>query len=637
MAPPETLAGLPNPAEIRRRLAKAGGLPPAAETRETDNPADGCLWGVAESITGRPWRLRDSDPAQVQALSAALGVPDLVARLLHQWGLSPADGAGYLNPTLKDLLPDPDSLTDMAKAVTRIARAVERGERICVFADYDVDGATSAALMLRLLRALGADACHYVPDRIVEGYGPSAQAFAELAGQGMQLIITVDCGIAAAEALGAAADLGVEVVVIDHHLPGDALPPAAAIVNPNREDDTSGLGMLAAVGVTFMVCVGLMRHLRGLGWFETQGRPAPDLRQWLDLVALGTVCDVVPLTGLNRAFVVQGIKVMAGSLDPDRVQVFPGLRALARVAGLSERPGPYHLGFILGPRINAGGRVGRADLGTCLLTTEDPGDAQALAEDLDTLNGHRRDVEAAVLAQAVAQGDAALEAWPERPILIVRGEGWHPGVIGIVAGRLKDRFERPVLALAIEGGEAKGSARSVPGVDLGAAVIAAREAGLLVKGGGHAMAAGLTVAQDGIEALDTMLCEYLTSDVARARADLSLWVDATCSLAGASRDLYDAMDRAGPFGAGAPEPVVAIREARIDWVQIVGEAHIRLTLTSPEGAKLTAMAFRAMGTPLGDWLLSGADRNIHAVGYLRADNYKGRNGVQMHLLDVSPV
>ncbi|MGF1454212.1 MAG: single-stranded-DNA-specific exonuclease RecJ [Alphaproteobacteria bacterium] len=621
-----TASALPNPSEIRRRLERAGGPAPAAV-----GEADAALWDVTESVLGRHWRLSDCPPADSQAIAAACDVPEIVARLLALRGVGRDVAERYLSPTLRDLMPAPATLKDMDTAIARLARAVERDERVCVFADYDVDGATSAALMLRLLRALGLDPMLYVPDRIAEGYGPSAEAFARLAEAGTDLVITVDCGVAAVDALEAAQASGLDVVVIDHHLADEMLPPAVAIVNPNRLDDASGLGALAAVGVTFMVCVGLVGHLRREGF----AGDLPDLRQWLDLVVLGTVCDVVPLTGLNRAFVVQGLKVMAQLLDGAGTTRFAGLPALAQVAGLSERPSPYHLGFILGPRINAGGRVGQADLGARLLTTEDPEEALRIARELDAFNAQRRDIEADVLADAIAQGEAALAAWPARPVLVVQGEGWHAGVIGIVAGRLKDRFERPVLALGIDGTQAKGSARSVAGVDLGAAVIAARDEGLLLKGGGHAMAAGLTVAADGIDALDRFLCARLAMAVAESQADLSFSIDAIVSLPGANRALFEAMQAVGPFGAGAPEPVIAIRDAHVEWVQVVGEAHLRVTLSTPTGARLKAMAFRALGTPIGDALVDGAGMSVHVAGHLRADNYKGRSDVQLHIMDLA--
>ncbi len=590
---------------------------------------------MVDSAQGRRWRLRQVPLEGVQDLAAAHGLPELVARLLTAKDVAKDAVPGFLAPTLRDLMPDPDSLLDMDKAAARIADGVERREKICVFADYDVDGATSAAVMLRTLRALGADPMLYVPDRIDEGYGPNADAMAALAADGVDLVITLDCGTTAHGALEAARDAGLSLVVVDHHMAEGTLPPAAAIVNPNRPGDGSGLGHLAAVGVTFLTCVALLRTLRERGSLAGKG---PNLLDWLDLVALGTVCDVVPLTGLNRAFVVQGLKVMARSADPASLdKPFPGLAALARVAGLSETPGAYHLGFILGPRLNAGGRVGRADLGARLLSLTDGDEGLMLAQDLDGLNQERRAIEAEVLDTAMVEAERALDAWPERPVLLVSGEGWHPGVIGIVASRLKDRFNRPALVLGVNGDQAKGSGRSISGVDLGAAVLAAREAGLLVNGGGHTMAAGLTVARDSIADLDAFLCRVLGHDVDVARMDQDLWVDATVSLQGASRTLLDTMAATGPFGAGAPEPVIAIRDVVLDWVQEVGESHLRLALTSPSGARLTAMAFRARGTDLGVFLEASRGGVIHVCGTLRADNYKGRNGVQLHLKDAAPV
>ncbi len=626
---------LPDPSAARRRLAAAGSLAASDDTGVVDLE-DQALWGVSESATGHVWRLRDCPLSEVQALAAAHALPELVARLLVLRGVTADQAALYLHPTLKDLLPDPDTLQDMQVAVARIVKAVQSREKVCVFADYDVDGGTSAALMLRLLRALGLEPDLYVPDRVKEGYGPNGPALREIAKTGVSLVITLDCGATAVEALEEGARAGLDVVVIDHHLVEGELPRAVGIVNPNRPDDISGLGTLAAVGVTFVVSVGVLRALRLEGWFDKAGVAMPDLRHWLDLVALGTVCDVVPLTGLNRAFVVQGLKIMAGQIAPGAQPPFPGLAALAQVTSLTEPPGTYHLGFILGPRINAGGRVGRADLGARLLSTTDAEEALTLARELDAFNGQRRDIEAAVLDDAIGQAEAALETWPGRPVLMVHGEGWHPGVIGIVAGRLKERFKRPTLALALDGDTATGSGRSVTGVDLGAAILEARDQGLLLKGGGHAMAAGLTVAVDCLDVLDRFLTDRLGNAVAEARADTSLWVDATIALSGATRSLYETLEATGPFGAGSPEPLVALRDAQIDWVQVVGEAHLRVTLASPEGAKLTAMAFRAVDTDLGRLLMEASGSAVHITGHLRADNYKGRNGVQLHIVDAAP-
>ncbi len=617
-------SSLPDPSKARQRLAGQG----VSAAPEALDPGPRALWEVTQSARGLLWRLTDVPLSDIQALTRTHDLPEMVARLLAARGIGPDNAALYLDPTLRALMPDPSTLCDMDRAAEAVAEAIVQGRSLGVFADYDVDGATSSALLLRFLRSLNRDARLHVPDRIDEGYGPNGPAMRALAGDGVELLITVDCGMTAFEALDEAADAGLEVVVVDHHQPGDGLPKARAVVNPNREDDTSGLGTLAAVGVTFLLVVAITRALRQRGWFEEAGVPEPDLRRWLDLVALGTVCDVVPLVGLNRAFVVQGLKVMERGGNT-------GLAALAQVAGLTDPPGCYHLGFVLGPRINAGGRVGKADLGARLLTEEDWDAAAALARELDGLNQERREIEQAVLDAAVAQAEALIEAWPNRPVLMVSGEGWHPGVIGIVASRLKDRYERPAFVLAVDGMEAKGSARSVKGVDLGVAVLQAKADGLLIAGGGHAMAAGVTVATERIGDVEAFLTRALEADMAGARAEIALTIDATVSLAGATRELYDRVERAGPFGSGNPEPLVAIRDALVQWVSEVGDGHLRCTLATPEGAKLSAIAFRARDTELGRLLQEAQGATLHVAGRLRADNWKGRNGVQLHIEDLA--
>ena len=446
--------------------------------------------GVTRSVTGRRWRARAEDNRLVQALSQRLGVPELIARVLAGRGVDLEHGDTFLQPTLRDLLPDPSAFRDMDRAASRIVTALQSHESVAVFGDYDVDGATSAALLGLFFRSVGAEIRVYVPDRLREGYGPNAPALLRLAAEGVKLVITVDCGTLAYAPLAAAAAAGLEVIVVDHHLAEPALPTAVAVINPNRLDEDGGHRQLAAVGVAYLLVVAVNRALRDAGWYAT--RPAPNLLQWLDLVALGTVCDVVPLTGINRALVGQGLKVMA-----QRGNI--GLAALADVAGLSEPPGCYHLGFLMGPRVNAGGRVGQADLGARLLTTEDPAEATALARELDRLNAERRGIELGVQAEAEAQAAAQSDATDGAgPLVVAAGRGWHQGVIGIVAGRLKERYRRPALVVALDGGIGKGSGRSVAGVDLGSAVTAAHQAGLLINGGGHAMAAGLTVAEDQI-------------------------------------------------------------------------------------------------------------------------------------------
>jgi single-stranded-DNA-specific exonuclease len=551
------------------------------------------------------------------------GLPDLAARILVGRGIGLDAVESYMAPTLRSFLPDPSSLLDMEKAAERIAKAVMAGERIALFADYDVDGATSSALLLRFLRAVGTDALLYVPDRILEGYGPNAAAFSILAGQGAKLVITLDCGITAHEPLAAARDAGLEVIVIDHHLADIQLPEALAVINPNRLDESRTLGHLAAVGVTFLSLVAINRALRTAGWYAD--RAEPDLRQWLDLVALGTVADVVPLTGLNRAFVTQGIKVMA-----QRRNV--GLAALADVAKLSESPATYHLGFVFGPRVNAGGRVGKADCGARLLSTDDRAEAVELAALLDGHNAERKQIEAATLEAALAQVEASGQAEVGH-ILVVAGEGWHPGVIGIVASRLMDRYHRPVCVIGVNEGVGKGSGRSIPGIDLGRAVIAAKTAGLLAAGGGHAMAAGFTVAENRIKVLAAFLEAQIAG--AGARVDPILAIDGGLSCGGATVSLAEVIERLGPFGSGNAEPRFALTGVRIVKADLVGTSHVRCFLTDSSGAKVKAIAFRAVETPLGQLLLQSGCTPIALAGKVKLDRWNGEIRVQFQIDDAA--
>ncbi|KAB7740097.1 single-stranded-DNA-specific exonuclease RecJ [Parvibaculum sedimenti] len=584
--------------------------------------------GVERSLTGRAWVSRLADDRLALAISQREGLPEIVARVLAGRGVAPEDCAAYLNPSLKNLLPDPSSLLDMDRASRRIAEAIMRGEKVAVFGDYDVDGATSSALLKRFFNAVGHDIRIYIPDRIREGYGPNAPALMELRDDGYKLIVTVDCGTMAHKVLGLAADAGLEIIVIDHHQAEPALPPALALVNPNRLDDTSGQGTLAAVGVAFLFLVAINRALRDGGWYATHDEP--DLLALLDLVALGTVCDVVPLVGLNRAYVAQGLRVLArrGNI---------GLKALADVSRLEGTPAAYHLGFLLGPRVNAGGRVGRADLGARLLTTSDAEEAAAIAAELDRLNKERQAIEAQVLEEALAQVDMALGASRRNappPVILAASKGWHPGVIGIVAARLKERYERPAIVVALDGkGEGKGSGRSIQGVDLGRAVTAALESGFLVNGGGHAMAAGLTVREDKLEGLSEFLEARLAEDVMTASESKALRLDGALSARGANRALYDLLEQAGPYGAGNPEPRFALPAMRIAHVDLVGGAHVRCTLTGEDGARLKAIAFRAAETPLGKALLDRGTGSIHVAGRLKADDWRGRRDVQFNIED----
>jgi len=586
------------------------------------------LLGVRASATGRVWqaRLDARQENEARAIAQQHGLPEIVGRVLAGRGVDTDGTAAFLDPSLKALLPDPSTLTDCEAAAERIADAVIRGERVTVFADYDVDGATSAALMVRALRAFGLDPRIYVPDRVTEGYGPSVDAVRRLCADA-DLLIAVDCGSAAHDPLDEARKAGVEVVVIDHHPVGETLAPARAIVNPNRQDDLSGQGILAAAGVTFVVLVALNRAVRRRG--GAAAARCPDLLGLLDLVALGTVCDVVPLAGLNRAFVVKGLKLM-------RSRVNPGLTALCDCARLSAPPAAYHLGFLLGPRINAGGRIGDAGLGARLLTTDDPAEAGRIAVELDRLNRERQTLETAALKEAEAMLLPQELEGGLPPVVCVSAPGWHVGVVGLVASRLKERHRRPALAIAFdEAGIGVGSARSVPGVDLGAAIRAAAEEGLLIKGGGHAMAAGFTVAQDRLEALNAFLCERLGDDVLAARASDGLAIDGVLFAGGANESLVGLLERAGPFGAKHPEPTFAFANLLVDTVTEVGETHFRVGLKAEDGAKLDAMAFRARGTALGNRLVAAKGGPVHVAGGLMLDTFRGIPKVRLKLSDVS--
>ncbi|MGV8995946.1 MAG: single-stranded-DNA-specific exonuclease RecJ [Parvibaculaceae bacterium] len=584
--------------------------------------------GVDRSLTGRSWVSRVADDRLALAISQREGLPEIIGRVLAGRDIAPDDVAAYLAPSLKTLLPDPSVLMDMDKAASRIASAIIAGERVAVFGDYDVDGATSSAVLQKFFQAVGQDLRIYIPDRIREGYGPNAPALMTLRDEGIKLIITVDCGTMAHRVLGVAQDAGLEVVVIDHHQAEPSLPPAYALVNPNRLDDTSGLGTLAAVGVAFLFVVAINRALRASGFYAD--RAEPDLMSMLDLVALGTVCDVVPLVGLNRAFVTQGLRVMA-----KRGNV--GLAALGDVARLDGKPGSYHLGFLLGPRVNAGGRVGRSDLGARLLTTEDKSEAEAIALELDVLNKERQAIEGDVLNLAMETLDLAQETTRRNappPVIFAWGKGWHPGVIGIVAARLKEKYDRPAIVMAFDAkGEGKGSGRSLQGVDLGRAVTAALEAGHLINGGGHAMAAGLTITEDQLPGFMEFITARVADEVSAATESRALRLDGALAVRGANREMYEMLERAGPYGSGNPEPRFAIPSVRVVHADIVGKGHVRCTLAGEDGSRLKAIAFRAADTPLGKALLDRGTGPIHVAGRLKADDWQGKRGVQLNIED----
>jgi single-stranded-DNA-specific exonuclease len=587
--------------------------------------------GVEHSATGRAWhdRLDERGAARALAIAQRHDVPELLARILAGRNVEVDAVASFLDPTVRQSMPDPLVLTAMAEAAGRIADAVVRGESIAIFGDYDVDGATSAALLARYLRHGGKEPIVYIPDRLFEGYGPNVEAVRALAAQGAMLLITVDCGTTSVDALAEAKKLGVDVVVIDHHQADEALPPAVAIVNPNRRDDLSGLGHLAAVGLVFMTVVAVNRELRARG-FWTDTRPEPDLLGFLDDVALGTVADVVPLTGLNRAFVAKGLIAL-------RRRERAGHVSLMDVARLSGPPETWHLGFLLGPRINAGGRIGRADLGARLLLEDDPIAAAKIAEELDRLNRERQAIEQQTLAQAEAEAMAALGIEEKGAVVLTAAEGWHPGVVGLVAARLKEKFGRPAFAVALEpGGVGTGSGRSVAGVDIGRAVRRAMTEGLLLKGGGHAMAAGITVRKAALAELRAFLETTLGPDVAVARRASGLMIDGAVSASGATLDLVATINRAAPFGAGNPEPVIALPAHTVVYAEEAGQAHMRVRLKSADGGYVNAIAFRAAGQKLGAALIAGRGRHIHAAGSFALDRWQGEERVQFRLTDIAP-
>jgi single-stranded-DNA-specific exonuclease len=584
------------------------------------------ILGVDRSVCGRRWRLRGDDVRMGEAISERLGLPEIIGRLLAQRGIDVGLAPGFLAPRLRDLLPDPSNLRDMDTAAARLAEAVRQGETIGIFGDYDVDGATSAALLARFFAAVGAPSRIYIPDRLREGYGPNTPALLRLRAEGLRVAVTVDCGTNAHLPLADAADAGLEVIVVDHHVAEPLLPRAFAIVNPNRLDETSPPGQLAAVGVAFLLAVAVNRALRRDGWYSG-GRAEPDLLQWLDLVALGTVCDVVPLTGVNRALVAQGIKVARRNGNP-------GLTALGAIANLNEPLDAYHLGFILGPRVNAGGRVGEADLGARLLATDDAALAAELAARLDAHNRERRDIEARTLEAAIA----SVEAAPQSPVLVfAAAKDWHPGVIGIVAARLKERYERPACVVALTNGIGKGSGRSVAGLPLGPAVIAARQAGLLINGGGHAMAAGFTVAADKLDPLREFIAARLGDGADQERVVPELRIDAALSIAAAQSELIEHITKLAPFGAANPEPRFVFPGVRVVHAEPVGSGHLRCTLADPlDTGRLRTIAFRATDTPLGKFLGDTRGAAIHVAGHLRRDGWRGGDAVQVTIDDAAP-
>ncbi|WP_163272833.1 single-stranded-DNA-specific exonuclease RecJ [Chelativorans alearense] len=581
---------------------------------------------VRKSARGVSWEHRLDARGENLALGMAQshGMPEIVARVLAGRGVGLDEAASFLTPSIRDLLPDPASLTDMEKAAARIAEAARRRERVAIFGDYDVDGAASSAMMKRFLAHYGVEAEIYIPDRIFEGYGPNPSAMRELAGRA-RLIVTVDCGTNSAEAIAAAEEAGADVVVLDHHQVGGALPDGVPVVNPNREDDLSGQGHLCAAGVVFLTLVRTSRILRE----KLPATPPFDLLMLLDLVALATVCDVVPLIGVNRAFVVKGLAAA-------RQMQTPGLAALARLARIGEPLNPYHFGFLIGPRINAGGRIGNAALGSNLLATSDPSEAETIAATLDRLNQERQAMEVAMLAEARAEADAELAAGDGPAVLVTASEGWHAGIVGLIASRLKDHARRPTFAIAFDGNRTgTGSGRSIPGFDLGKLVREAVCEGLLVKGGGHAMAAGITVERKNLGRLRAFFEEKAGSAVTALRAAESLRIDAALSAEGATFALLDTLEAAGPYGSGHPAPILALPRHRLADASVVGNGHVRADLRTHSGARLQAIAFRAAESGLGEFLLSRRGATIHVAGSLAANHWNGSRSVQFRITDAA--
>jgi len=593
------------------------------------DPVPRAFLGVEKSVLDNRWvsRLDQAGQNRALAMSQMHGLPDLIARVLAGRGVTVDEAVEFLDPTIRSLMPDPYKLTDCERAAKRIAAAIRDGEPVAIFGDYDVDGAASSALMYRFLTHFGVKAHIYIPDRIFEGYGPNPTAINQLIDNGANLIVTVDCGSTSHEALAAAADRNIDVVVIDHHQVTHELPPCHSLVNPNREDDLSGLGHLCAAGVVFMVLVATLRLLREAG---DKRILAIDLLQWLDIVALATVCDVVPLKGLNRAYVVKGLVAA-------RHQSNAGLAALFRKAGLAGPVTPYHFGFLIGPRINAGGRIGDAALGSRLLTLDDAVEAEAIAQRLDELNRERQAMEAIMLQEAEAEALAEYGDGEGASVIVTAHEKWHPGIVGLIAARLKERFKRPAFAIAFDpSGRGTGSGRSINGFDMGRMVRAAVDEGLLVKGGGHAMAAGLTVERGKLGLLRAFFTEKAQKTVSALVANETLKIDGAIAASGATIELIDRLETAGPYGSGHSQPVFAVPAHRVRDSRLVGERHVKVTLEAMDGARLDGIAFRAAETPLGNLLLNSRGANLHVAGSLGAEHYQGSRRIQLRISDGAP-
>ena len=601
--------------------------PTAAQAAAVAPRSADSLLDVEASLSGRKWRLREAEDAAVSLIARQCQIPDALARVVAARGIPPEQAGAYLQPRLRDSFPDPSSFADMDLAAATIWDAIEAERRIALFADYDVDGATSAAQLWRWLAHFGQEAEIYIPDRVEEGYGPSAAAFETLRERGADLVVTLDCGAAAHEALKHGAGIGLDIVVIDHHLMQSAIPEAAALVNPNRPDDVSGCGHLAAAGVVFVFVAALNRLARQKK-LAPEGGVLPDPMEWLDLAALGTLCDMAPLRGVNRAFVRQGLKILQRGENA-------GLRALADVAGIGEVNSVYHATFMLGPRLNAGGRVGDPWLAAKLLATDDREEAIVLAERLHALNDERKAIEQDILDAATAHAERQLEANPERGVLIAGGEGWHPGVIGIVAGRLKDKFHLPSIVIGWGDGlgpVAKGSARSVTGVNIGDAIAAAAREGVILSGGGHAMAGGLSCEPGQIAALDEWMCSHMHQFAEERAAAKGLMIDTLVAPGAATPELVETLATLGPFGAGAPEPVFAMRDVRCVGARRIGTNHIKFSAEDETG-RIDCVAWRMADAPLGEAAIAGA--RLHLAGRLKLDTWNGRRRVQFEVTDAA--
>ncbi len=619
----------------------------ATDQSFSDAGSSPAVLNVTQSVRGYTWsdRLPPLAAAASTAIAQRHGVPELLGRVLAARQVGVEDAELFLNPTIKALMPDPSQLQDMDKAAARIADTIVEQAPVAVFGDYDVDGACSAALCAKFFAHHGVPCAIHIPDRMLEGYGPNPDAINSLIDNGATLIVTVDCGATSGEALAVAGKRNTDVVVIDHHQADENLPDVHALVNPNRQDDISGQGHLCAAGVVFLVLVAVVRELKARNYYVGQssdtrheknatGIVAPDLLQLLDLVALATVADVVPLVGLNRAFVTQGLTVMQSRHNV-------GLKALADASGLNQAPTPYHLGYILGPRINAGGRIGNAGLGAKLLSDDDELQAVQIAQQLDKLNRERKEIETQVLEQAVAVCEQQLEQNPDQALLVIAGEDWHKGVVGLVASRLVERFKRPACVIAWEsskpddGVQGTGSLRSVAGVDIGAAVRQAVENGLLVKGGGHAMAAGLTVTRGQFDQMQVFLSEEIAAAAAGARAAPKLELDGALTPSSASHDLVALLEQAGPYGQGNPQPCFAFPSVSVRFAKVVGGAHVRCALQASDGSRIDAIAFRAADQPLGELLLTSGGLPVHVAGQLRRDTWGGRDKIELQIVDAA--